>query len=613
LVVLLGALLNGNSIASAAPVAVVVVPPFDPATYADRGAVGLMVPGAGATVTRAGALASLERGKVTPALLGGVPHGRILVRPASSPGSKVTIYVSLPPRGRTPNQHRYPVAVVGCGFRGVLTSSATRLRGLISIADVAPAAARLGRGDCRASRLGSRPASDAPGELRRLDRRIERVHDARGWAVVAVLATGGALALLGAPGVVACVAAVAASLVLAAAGVGGLWPLVLGVVGITSALAVALSRRRIVPVAIAAFLAAFLCILLLDTRLNSLAVLGARPDGGGRFYGVTNELETLLLAPTLVAASADGIPWFAAVSALALVTVGWSKAGADGGGLVVYAVALAVLALRLRGIALSARSAVAVAAGVVALVLALVGLDAALGGSSHVTHALGTGPGSLFGDLGHRIHLSYLAVTSSWGSGIEFAVGLAVLVGVAAFSARGPLVQAFLAGLAVSLIVNDTPIDVAALGALGCWALARWEAVDSRAMRRPVVLFAAVVLLVTAAGCGSEGVTQPLPNTVVGKIHLAAPGKGLFLSNGCNGCHTYTPAGSHGTIGPDLDKLPQYARQAKQPLDKFVRESIVAPNAYIQPGYPKGVMPSFKQLSPTDVSNLVQFLTKPSG
>ena len=122
-----------------------------------------MVPGAGATVTRAGALASLERGKVTPALLGGVPHGRILVRPASSPGSKVTIYVSLPPPGRTPNQHRYPVAVVGCGFQGVLTSSGTHLRGLISIADVAPAAARLARGDCRASPLGSRPASDAPG------------------------------------------------------------------------------------------------------------------------------------------------------------------------------------------------------------------------------------------------------------------------------------------------------------------------------------------------------------------------------------------------------------------------------------------------------------------
>ena len=52
-------------------------------------------------------------------------------------GSKVTIYVSLPPPGRTPNQHRYPVAVVGCAFHGVLTSTATHLRGLISVADIA--------------------------------------------------------------------------------------------------------------------------------------------------------------------------------------------------------------------------------------------------------------------------------------------------------------------------------------------------------------------------------------------------------------------------------------------------------------------------------------------
>ena len=106
---------------------------------------------------------------------------------------------------------------------------------------------------------------------------------------------------------------------------------------------------------------------------------------------------------------------------------------------------------------------------------------------------------------------------------------------------------------------------------------------------------------------------QPLPNNVVGTVKLEAPGKGLFVSNGCNGCHTYTPAGATGKVGPDLDKLAQYAQQAKRPLDTFVRQSIVAPNAYIAPGYPKGVMPSFAHLSSSDVTALVQFLTKPSG
>ena len=38
--------------APAAGAGVRVVPPFDPADYADRAAVGLLVPGAGPTITR---------------------------------------------------------------------------------------------------------------------------------------------------------------------------------------------------------------------------------------------------------------------------------------------------------------------------------------------------------------------------------------------------------------------------------------------------------------------------------------------------------------------------------------------------------------------------------
>ena len=59
--------------ARAADVSVLAVPSFDPQQYADRGAVGLFVPGAGETVTRRAALASLVRGKVEPSVLGGTP------------------------------------------------------------------------------------------------------------------------------------------------------------------------------------------------------------------------------------------------------------------------------------------------------------------------------------------------------------------------------------------------------------------------------------------------------------------------------------------------------------------------------------------------------------
>ena len=42
---------------------------------------------------------------------------------------------------------RYPIAVVGPGYHGVLTDTSTRLTGLISIADVAPSARALERGE----------------------------------------------------------------------------------------------------------------------------------------------------------------------------------------------------------------------------------------------------------------------------------------------------------------------------------------------------------------------------------------------------------------------------------------------------------------------------------
>jgi cytochrome c oxidase subunit 2 len=86
-------------------------------------------------------------------------------------------------------------------------------------------------------------------------------------------------------------------------------------------------------------------------------------------------------------------------------------------------------------------------------------------------------------------------------------------------------------------------------------------------------------------------------------------GKALFVSNGCDGCHTFKPAGAKGTIGPDLDQLPDLARQAGQPLKPFIRESIVDPDAYVAPGYQKGVMPdTFASLPPAQLDALVKYL-----
>ena len=89
----------------------------------------------------------------------------------------------------------------------------------------------------------------------------------------------------------------------------------------------------------------------------------------------------------------------------------------------------------------------------------------------------------------------------------------------------------------------------------------------------------------------------------------ANAGKAVFTSNGCASCHTFAPAGATGKTGPDLDKLPAEAKGAGKPLPDFIRKSIVDPNAYVAPGYPKNIMPStFAQLPKSQLDALVQYL-----
>jgi cytochrome c oxidase subunit II len=92
----------------------------------------------------------------------------------------------------------------------------------------------------------------------------------------------------------------------------------------------------------------------------------------------------------------------------------------------------------------------------------------------------------------------------------------------------------------------------------------------------------------------------------------SAGGLSVFNSNGCSACHTLSAAKATGTVGPDLDKLVSYAKQAKQPLSSFVNQSIVDPGAYVQPGYSNGIMPTNfgTSISKSDLSALVTFLVQ---
>ena len=217
-------------------------------------------------------------------------------------------------------------------------------------------------------------------------------------------------------------------------------------------------------------------------EVNALAAIGPHPDGGGRFYGVTNQVETLLLAPSLAAAAAVGVAGATAIGLLLLVAVGWSRAGADGGGFVVVAAAFAVLLAGLTRVRLTpARIVARRPRRRSRSALAIVGVDALLGGSSHVTDAVGGGPGTLFDDLDRRLRISWAGATSAAHTAFLCLLSLGGLVwlgirgraaagGARACSPRSP-----------SRCSSTTrPVDVLGYGALGCLALTAWDG-DARA------------------------------------------------------------------------------------------------------------------------------------
>jgi len=461
-------------------VAVIVVPPFAPSEYASRGAVGLLVPGAGSTVSGERALASLVRGRVVSSLVG--LDGDVVLKLATKP-AETTIYVSLPDAGSHHNVVRYPIAIVGPGYRGLLTSGSTRIDGLVSLADVAPTAKAIEAR--REPRIRSRADTDAPATLARLDTRLARAHDARtgatlvlvGW-LVAFSAVGilGRVAIAGRAAVLVAPAAVAGALLLRAAGVDNPDSVVFVLAVVTGAWALLLgSRQALLPVAVTCFLVLFLVVLAAWPDVNALAAIGPHPDGGGRFYGVTNQVETLVLPPAIAAAASVGLAGAAAIGLLLLVTVGWSRAGADGGGIVVVTTAWAVLLAGLARVRLTPARVVVGALAIAALALLVVGADALLGGSSHVTDAVGGGPGTVFDDLDRRLRISWNGATSAAHVTFLCLLSIGGLVWLGIRGRRRPSVLALIAGIAISLLVNDTPVDVLGYGALGCLALTAWE------------------------------------------------------------------------------------------------------------------------------------------
>ena len=90
-----------------------------------------------------------------------------------------------------------------------------------------------------------------------------------------------------------------------------------------------------------------------------------------------------------------------------------------------------------------------------------------------------------------------------------------------------------------------------------------------------------------------------------------------FKSAGCSGCHTFSPANSTGTVGPDLDHLTADAAKYGQgeTAAQYVRESIVDPGKVVVTGYSNGIMPTTfaTSLTSAQIDALVTYLLKGGG
>ncbi len=110
----------------------------------------------------------------------------------------------------------------------------------------------------------------------------------------------------------------------------------------------------------------------------------------------------------------------------------------------------------------------------------------------------------------------------------------------------------------------------------------------------------ALLAVVALAACGDEEAerrSQPAPKS--------DPGLKMWVAHGCGSCHSFAPAGSTATIGPNLGHaLGGRSRD-------YIRESIVAPNAKVG-GPGESIMPEGfgERMSKTELDALVEFIAK---
>jgi len=454
------------------------------ARLAGRGAVGLLRPSYGPTTNRRRAVAELVRGTEVNARLGGVPKGKPLInvtRAAVFPNCHhLCIVLELPPRGApVANNRLYRIAVIGRGFHGLLTSPTTHIPGLVSIVDIAPTAL----GGHQATTLTSTPSSDAIGRLSRLGHAIGANNRLKFPALLILAGVLLALALLGLRA--AATAVPAALLVNLALGMGQISNEVLLCAALSAGtvlVALALERfcrsESALLVLYGGVVALYAFVMVTRPEWQAVNPLG--PTQNSRFWGIGNQVETLLLAPLLAGAFLArrrfGIPGFVLFGVFGLVVMTDNRLGADGGGAIALGIALAVLGTRL--FRLGAKGFAGLLALAAFAVLWIVSRGLAERGPNHLRSAFSDHGRGLLSSLESRVPLSYVPALHAWQLVVPL---LVVLAGSFLLAWRRAHQQstrdvllAFGAAIVTSLLVNDSAAYELAAGVAVVGAFARF-------------------------------------------------------------------------------------------------------------------------------------------
>jgi hypothetical protein len=467
------------------------------AALARRGAVGVMRPGFGPTTSRRSAYDELVRGAEVNSYIGDTPPGRPLIGTEEQRGAwierscSMCIVLQLPPRnGTIANGTLYRVAVVGQGYHGLLVSPTTRIPGLVSIVDIAPTAIHR-----PSTGLSWVAASNAVGRLTSLS---EEIHSNDRLKYAGLFVVVGFSILLALLGWTAARTAIPAAL---------LANLCVGMLHITNEVAIvavftvtmvlgALWLARICrdDLSLLSLIAGVVLLygLVYAARPEWAAVTPLGPDQNLRFWGIGDQIATLLFAPLLIGAviARHRLGWlgFAAFSLLGFFVMTDNRLGANGGGAIGLGVALAVLGARLVRRGFVAFAAALTVTATVVFMIVRHGLGTP--GPNHLRSAFGKGIQGFIDVAAHRVPLVYAPAIHDWPLTLPLALMLTVSVVLALRSSRARVTRdvlfALVAGLLASLLINDATGFMLAAGIACASAVVRF-APTGEPVRVPVL------------------------------------------------------------------------------------------------------------------------------